>query len=173
MRCSFFTLNYIWFSVLKESQLNVGRCVLDDLGVEKTSKTTYSYSVILVAISTGELIDKLSILHIKIVELNNLEQKENVLKEFEILSREAAPFLARADIANLYSQLLEVNRSIWTQMNFVFENRSLTKSEIYLDAVEQTISLNIERSMIKRTINDLTQSELVEEKSYFKRSIHP
>lgn len=129
--------------------------------------------MILVAISTGELLDKLSILHIKHVELNDLEQKKNVSKEFEVLSKVASPFLTDTDIANLYSQLLEVNQSIWTQMNFVFDNRGFPKSEIYLDAVEQTISLNIERSEIKKTINTLSQSELVEEKSYFKRRVQP
>ena len=129
--------------------------------------------MILVAISTGELLDKLSILHIKKLELNDLEQKKNVSREYEVLSREAAPFLDKTNIAKLYAQLCDVNWSIWTQMNFIFENRSFPKSEIYLEAVEQTISLNIERSEIKRTINVVTRSEIVEEKSYFKGSVQP
>jgi hypothetical protein len=153
--------------------LHVEFSVISDLGVEKANYTAYSYPVIFVAISTGELLDKLSILEIKNIELDDPEQKKNVSKEFEVLSRAAAPFLAKTDIANLYSYLREVNRSIWTQMSFIFENRGIPKSEIYLDAVEQSISLNIERSEIKRSINDLTLSELIEEKSYFKRNIHP
>lgn len=125
--------------------------------------------MILVEVSHGELLDKLSILQIKKTNLKHPERKLNVEKEFELLFEKASELLSIPGIALFYSELIDVNREIWIQMEYIFENRDSSLSQPYQNAVEQSISLNIKRSEIKKAINEMTESKLVEEKSYFNK----
>jgi len=119
-----------------------------------------------VEVSDGELLDKLSILEIKQRFILDETALEFVGREFKELHSAALGLLSSSDIACLYEQLVEVNKEIWSCMEEVFRNRNLNDPG-YRDAVEKSIDLNLKRSFIKRSINDVTFSKLREVKSYF------
>ena len=69
--------------------------------------------MIKIPVSVGELIDKLSILHVKQLKISNEEKLEYVNKEFELLYNISSYYLNNQEIENLYHQLVEINKKLW------------------------------------------------------------
>lgn len=118
-----------------------------------------------VEVSVGELLDKYSILEIK-KELLGPSGKKLVELEISVLRELVEGFLVNGETRKLYEALRTANRKIWDDMEQVFNLRAV-KSVQYFAAIESTIDLNIERSYLKRQINILSESTLLEAKSYF------
>ena len=68
--------------------------------------------MITIPVSVGELIDKLSILHVKRLKISNEEKLEYVNKEFELLYNISSYYLNNQEIENLYHQLVEINKAL-------------------------------------------------------------
>jgi hypothetical protein len=66
-----------------------------------------------VPVSVGELIDKLSILHVKQTKITNEEKLEYVNKEFELLYNMSSEYLSQPEIETLYHSLVTVNSKLW------------------------------------------------------------
>jgi hypothetical protein len=121
-----------------------------------------------VAISWGELIDKITILEIKQQRLKSPQAVVNVGTELAVLSRVVADLkFAPTGLEALKQQLKAVNENLWA-----IEDRIRAK-EAEKDFDRQFVELarsvyinNDERSRIKREINALLKSGLVEEKQY-------
>ena len=64
-------------------------------------------------VSAGELIDKLSILHVKQTKITNEEKLEYVNKEFELLYNMSSNYLEQPEIESLYHQLVDINTKLW------------------------------------------------------------
>ena len=62
--------------------------------------------MITIPVSVGEIIDKLSILHVKQLKISNEEKLEYVNKEFELLYNISSYYLNNQEIENLYHQLV-------------------------------------------------------------------
>mgnify|MGYP001227894012 CR=1 FL=1 len=66
-----------------------------------------------VPVSVGELIDKLSILHVKNIKITNEEKLVLVNKEFELLYNLSSVYLNSSEIELLYHQLCNINEKLW------------------------------------------------------------
>ena len=131
------------------------------MSIEKT------FCNIIVPISVGELIDKITILEIK-KKYMSVEKMKNVNNEFKslkvILNNE------KLDVdQNLYLKLKEINLSLWKIEDKIRIKESLKEfDEDFIELARSVYKINDERSLIKREINLKYNSGIVEEKSYEK-----
>ena len=128
---------------------------------------------ILVPISAGELIDKITILAIKQQKLHRPDALRHVTKELELLEEAldnaVKSFPARIDIKLLSSKqnLENINQKLWNVEDALreCEQKKCFGSE-FIDLARSVYRLNDERASLKRSINILCESKLIEEKSY-------
>lgn len=123
---------------------------------------------LLVPISPGELIDKITILEIKSARMTDAAKLHNVRTELALLSEtwRASAFSA-VDITAEWSGLREVNGQLWD-----IEDRIRDKERDglfdagFIELARAVYVTNDERAALKRRINTRLGSALVEEKSY-------
>lgn len=124
--------------------------------------------IITAPISAGELIDKITILRIKAERLTDAAKLANVRTELSLLEELAQRHLpASAELDALTADLHAVNAGLWD----VEDSKRACEREKRFDdafvALARRVYLeNDRRAAIKRQINDLTGSTVVEEKSY-------
>jgi hypothetical protein len=121
-----------------------------------------------IAISWGELFDKMTILEIKSEKLVNDVALANVRRELEGLRQAlAAPAIDREAVSEKIAALREVNSALWDIENAI---RACEKrgefGEAFIQLARSVYTQNDKRARIKREINSLLGSPLVEEKSY-------
>lgn len=126
-------------------------------------------SIVNVPISVGELFDKISILEIKSERLSDKQKLKNVIHELQLL-RDIADALdlgARAELATIFPKLKQVNERIWEAEDKIrdFEKNRIFDSS-FLEVARSIYRLNDSRAAAKRELNLLTNSTVVEEKSY-------
>jgi Family of unknown function (DUF6165) len=122
---------------------------------------------ILVPISAGELVDKITILRIKRDRLVDPAKKANVVRELDELERVLHAAMGSLDYRELEAELTEVNIRIWEIEDGKREcERRKCFDETFVDLSRATYIENDRRAAIKRQINELAGSELIEEKSY-------
>jgi histidyl-tRNA synthetase len=114
----------------------------------------------LVQISKGELIDKITILEIKDDKITDPEKLKNVRHELETIRKLEFPTPVK-------EKLMDVNRKLWDVED---DLRVLEKKEKFDDEFVQkarsVYKLNDERSRLKKIINIEEGSNIVEEKSH-------
>jgi hypothetical protein len=126
-----------------------------------------SNGLVYVPVSVGELYDKISILEIKLERVQDAPARQNVAQELELLRAVEANhgFANIPQLNDLVAKLREINRRIWRSEDAV---RSFARNDDwstdYLTAARASYSNNDERAKVKREINDLTGSLIVEEK---------
>jgi len=125
-------------------------------------------SDILVPISPGELIDKITILRIKGTRITDAAKLANVRRELEQLERSrAAAVPADADIAAAERALERVNGELWDIEDRIREHEAQQRFDAAFIELARSVYLrNDERAAIKRDINLKLASALIEEKSY-------
>ena len=125
-----------------------------------------------IEVSNGEVLDKYSILLIKSERITDPTALKNV--ERELRSLQAAVDTIRsqefsATLPTLQNQLMEVNTQLWEVEDVL---RGLEKSQdfgsSFVAAARSVYQLNDRRAEVKKEINLLTGSIIVEEKSYEK-----
>ena len=116
-------------------------------------------------ISIGELVDKITILEIKKIKLQN-SKLENVLKELSFLRKLMEKY--QIEIADdLFTQLKEINLTLWNiedQIRIKEKNKEF--DNIFIELARSVYFKNDKRAEIKKRINRLSNSEITEEKSY-------
>jgi hypothetical protein len=118
-----------------------------------------------IEISNGELLDKLSILEIKRNKIRDPEKLVNVNSEYSLI-KPLADKLIQA-VQPQYESLLEVNRLLWDIEDTIRElERSLDFGKVFIETARKVYQLNDERARLKKEINLITKSGLIEEKSY-------
>jgi|LSQX01.3.fsa_nt_gb hypothetical protein len=118
-----------------------------------------------IEVSNGELIDKITILEIKLERIHDQEKVCNIRQEFEALNPLAQPLIGQ--IGTLYHDLARVNRKLWDiEDNIRDFERKADFGPGFIEAARMVYRLNDERSAIKKKINQATNSDLYEEKSY-------
>jgi 3-methyladenine DNA glycosylase/8-oxoguanine DNA glycosylase len=121
----------------------------------------------LVPISWGELLDKIGILEIKRERIGDPAARANVLHELRLLEREAEPVAADPGIAALRARLKSINEMLWQIEDDIRVKERLGDFGAGFVALARSVyQRNDERAAIKREINRLLDSALVEEKSY-------
>src|SRR3954466_4067193 len=120
-----------------------------------------------VPISWGELIDKITILEIKVAQLEGESGRANAGRELELLRDIAGPVLGRSDIAGLVTRLKAVNQALWEIEDQIREHeRSGTFDAAFIELARSVYRRNDERGAVKRELNLALGSGLIEEKSY-------
>ena len=130
---------------------------------------------ILVPISVGELIDKIVILEIKSERIRNTNQLANVANELGALRAVRLGDVDRAQLDALSAELKRVNARLWDVEDAIREcDASGDFGADFVELARAVYRLNDERARLKKAINVLSGSRLVEEKSYksFQRE-HP
>jgi hypothetical protein len=125
--------------------------------------------MITIPVSIGELIDKLSILHVKQTKITNEEKLEYVNKEFELLYIMSSVYLNQPEIETLYHSLVNINSKLW---DIEDELRVLESEERFgnefIELARKVYFTNDERFTLKNKINQITNSEIREVKDYIK-----
>ena len=123
--------------------------------------------MVTIEVSVGELFDKITILKIKQKKLTDQEQLENVNKELAYLESKA--FTDDLEVNALVKELEAINEQLWDIEN------SKRRCEADKDFESNFIKLardvyikNDDRAKIKKMINIITRSSIVEEKDYTK-----
>ena len=122
----------------------------------------------LAPISWGELIDKITILEIKQVNINSLAAVININKELNYLGNIVENNIGVAElIIELKQLLLDVNKRLWKVEDDI-RNKELRKEfdNGFIELARKVYRLNDERAKLKKMINQALKSEIVEEKSY-------
>jgi hypothetical protein len=119
-------------------------------------------------ISIGDWIDRLTILEIKLGQIGERDKLGNVRREYEtLLAAAPAGLLADADIAVLRARLKGVNAELWRIEDEIrLKERARAFDEDFIALARAVYVTNDRRAELKREINRLARSELVEEKSY-------
>ena len=114
----------------------------------------------LVEISKGELIDKITILEIKNEKITDPEKLKNVRHELETIRKLEFPTPVK-------EKLIEVNRKLWDVEDDIrlLEKRGKFDDE-FIEKARSVYKLNDERSRLKKIINIEEGSNIVEEKSH-------
>lgn len=122
--------------------------------------------IILAPISVGELVDKITILELKIEFIIDVAKKANVIIEHGHLCSTLA-LLNLPDIKQLRDDLYAVNKELWHIENY---KRAMELEQNFgdgfINAARQVYLKNDLRAKIKRDINELVGSSIIEEKSY-------
>jgi hypothetical protein len=125
-----------------------------------------------VEISIGELFDKLTILEIKMEKISNNSQLENIRKEWDILNDKSMSILSIFADQTLFKKIYkleEVNRKLWDIEDWIRECEKQERfDKEFVELARSVYKLNDKRSKIKRDINLITKSNIIEEKSYSK-----
>jgi hypothetical protein len=118
-----------------------------------------------IEVSNGELVDKLSILEIKLNRIQDSEKLKNIRKEYSLLERAASLIINRDD--PLYRQLLDINQKLWEIEDRIRElEKKKDFSTEFIETARMVYFNNDIRAKIKQEINLKTNSDLFEEKSY-------
>ncbi len=123
---------------------------------------------IIIEVSVGELLDKISILEIKQEKIKNPEKLRFIKDEYSILKNQFKNIVKLSDkLDKLYKSLKEVNLKLWV----IEDNKRLCEKEKKFDEKFIKLSrevhfLNDDRAKIKLEINNLTNSKIKEIKEY-------
>ena len=120
---------------------------------------------IVIPISLGELIDKITILHIKAEHVEGVALK-NVKRELEALEIVLNDLEINVD-PKLVHKLQEINAELWQIEDAIrIEERQKSFGENFIQLARSVYRQNDRRALIKKEINTTYGSELIEEKSY-------
>lgn len=120
-----------------------------------------------IEVSNGEIVDKLTIIEIKLKHIQDDNKRKNLQTEFDVLDRAVSQIIAK-DHA-LYLELLKINQELWDIEDTIRDlEREKDFGEAFVQTARAVYFTNDRRSEVKRKINDLTGSNLIEEKSYQK-----
>lgn len=123
--------------------------------------------IIMAPISVGELIDKITILTIKIARINDPLKLENVTKELVQLRAIADELSAPLELSVYYKQLLMVNQDLWDIEDSKRKHEKEQRfDDEFVQLARQVYLKNDYRAELKKKINLIMGSTIVEEKSY-------
>jgi len=126
---------------------------------------------VMVPIAVGELFDKISILEIKAERIDDDSKLRNVGIELGMLNRISMELDCSKDeeVISLRKELKAINEAIWDAENLVRQVAREGFGESFAAVARLTYSNNDRRAAIKRRINLLSGSLLIEEKSHSDR----
>lgn len=121
-----------------------------------------------VEVSWGELIDKVTILQIKLEMIPDAEKVANVRRELEALeAAHRAAMDSAPGLCELEAELKAINGELWSNEDRIRElERVKDFGDEFIACARNAYRMNDQRATVKRTINALLGSRLVEEKSY-------
>ena len=122
-----------------------------------------------VEISNGELLDKISILELKMLRIEDEEKLVNIKKEFYTLNPLVVGLFEQYDsqLQNYYLELAKINGELWDIEDWIRDcEREKRFDKEFVELARSVYITNDKRSEVKNLINLITNSGLIEEKSY-------
>jgi hypothetical protein len=126
---------------------------------------------LLVPVSPGEMLDKITILRIKAARIADAGKLVNVRHELAVLERtwRESAYAKGKDVAAEVAALEAVNGKLWTIEDEIRDKeRERAFDARFIELARSVYIENDERARLKRVINDRLGSAIVEEKSYRK-----
>jgi len=123
---------------------------------------------ILSEISAGELLDKISILEIKLEKIKNKANQDEINKEYKILKEvQNSSIEVTEKLKTLFKKIKEVNQNLWDiedKLRFCEKNKDFGKN--FIELARGVYFNNDKRSKIKSEINKILMSNIKEVKEY-------
>ena len=123
-----------------------------------------------IEVSNGEILDKLSILELKLQFMEDESQKANVQKEYDLLKTVSTKILFTNDKTfpeDFYRELSNVNLKLWSIEHKIREKEFKDEfDKDFIKLARSVYKINDRRARIKKEINVFTGSMLTEEKHY-------
>ena len=122
-----------------------------------------------VEVSNGELLDKLTILELKMSNIGDDKKLINIKKEFDELSPLAKLLFEKFkdELLIKYKELALINSQLWKIEDDIREcEKNKNFGEKFVELARAVYFTNDKRSDVKKQINILTGSGFIEEKSY-------
>jgi septation ring formation regulator EzrA len=126
---------------------------------------------ILAEISVGELFDKITILNIKTKKISDNDKLQNIHTELKTLNDQSKKITISDTQAlnDLVLKLQQINEALWDIENFKRECEAKKDfGESFIKLSRDVHFKNDKRAIIKKEINLLSNSQIVEEKEYSK-----
>ena len=128
----------------------------------------YKSKKILSEISAGELLDKITILEIKLEKVIDKNSRDEVKKEYKILKEiQNSSIKLEDDIKDLFKSIKEVNLNLWEvedNLRICEKNKDFGKK--FIELARKVYLNNDKRSKIKSKINKILGSNIKEIKQY-------
>ena len=123
-----------------------------------------------VPISPGELVDKITILEIKKEFINNDNKLKNINHEYDLLMQIYTTQISETDgISELKNKLKEINLELWKIEDDIRDHERLSDfGSNFIELARSVYFTNDERAEVKKQINIVAGSNIIEEKSYSK-----
>jgi transcriptional regulator of nitric oxide reductase len=123
---------------------------------------------ILVPVSPGEVLDKITILEIKSERMSDPEKVANVRVELALLQETWAQAVAEDDVVReLHTQLKEINEALWEIEDDIRDKERVREfDQRFIELARNVYFTNDRRSEVKKQLNLHLGSEIIEEKSY-------
>lgn len=123
---------------------------------------------VLIEVGPGELIDKITILRIKSERMSDAAKLVNVRHELAVLdAARKANLEDSAELRRLESELKSVNEALWVIEDDIRQcEADKDFGATFIELARSVYKQNDKRAMLKKEINLLTGSSIVEEKSY-------
>ena len=123
--------------------------------------------IIKTPVSLGELVDKISILHIKKINIKDDKKNKLVLQEINMLNKTLDDHIKRDDIKKYLDSLIEINSKLWVIEDDIREcERNKIFDQKFIDLARSVYFTNDKRSKVKLDINKKFGSQIIEVKSY-------
>lgn len=121
----------------------------------------------MIEVSTGEVIDKYTILEIKEERITDSSKLYNIKKEKFIIKKELERMNYFTEFANEIAELKEINQQLWDIEDKIrIKEANLQFDDQFIDLARSVYMTNDRRFSVKNKINQLSKSNIAEEKSY-------
>ena len=118
-------------------------------------------------VSLGELVDKISILNIKNINIKDDEKLKLIREELELLNLTLNKHIKNNDIQNYLDSLIEINSKLWVIEDDIRDcERNKKFDQTFIDLARAVYFTNDKRSEVKLEINKKFGSKIIEVKSY-------
>jgi len=118
-------------------------------------------------VSLGELVDKISILHIKNLNIKDSEKLKLVKEELLLLNKTLDDHINRNDIQQHLDSLITINSKLWVIEDDIRDcERNKIFDQKFIDLARSVYFTNDKRSEVKLEINKKFGSKIIEVKSY-------
>ncbi|MDC1047264.1 DUF6165 family protein [Alphaproteobacteria bacterium] len=123
--------------------------------------------IITTPVSLGELVDKISILHIKNKNIKDDKKLKLIREELKLLNSTLDDHIKKKDIQDFLDELIEINSELWVIEDEIRDcERNKKFDENFISLARSVYITNDKRSEIKLDINKKFRSKIVEVKSY-------